>query len=81
MDKTKNLKSVKAGVIIAAVSVLIATANLIVASIMGPSVFLWSGLAIFFSTLTILLANLSSYRKKKKQLDEEGFEKNEKVVD
>ncbi len=76
MNKEKNLKSVKAGVIIAAVAVLIATANLIVASAMGPSVLLWSGIAIFFSTLTILFSNLSSYRKKKKQLDEEGAEKN-----
>lgn len=81
MNKEKNLKSVKAGVIIAAVAVLIATANLIVASSLEPSVFLWSGIAIFFSTLTILFANLSSYQKKKKLLDSEAPEKNEKGID
>ncbi len=75
MNKENNLKSVKAGIIIAIVAVGIAAANLIVSSFVSNPVFFWSGLAIFFSTLAILFANLSSYRKKKKQLVEEGTEK------
>ena len=81
MNKDKNLKSVKAGVIVAAIAVAVAAANLAVSCFAENSVFLWTGLAIFFSTLTILFASLSSYRKKKKQLEEEAAEKIEKVVD
>ncbi len=81
MNKDTNLRSVKAGVIIAVVAVVVAATNLAVSCFADNSVFFWSGLAIFFSTLTILFANLSSYRKKKKQPEEEASEKNEKVVD
>ncbi len=81
MSKEKHLKSVKAGVIVAAVAVLVSTANLIVASFVSNTVFFWSGIAIFFSTLAILFANLSSYQKKKKQLAGEASEKNEKGID
>ncbi len=81
MNKEKHLKSVKAGVIVAAVAVLVATVNLILACTLGTSVFMWSGLAIFFSTVTILFANISSYQKKKKQPEGEVSEKNEKGID
>lgn len=81
MTNKKTLNSVKAGVIIAVVAVLIATANLIVSTFTRDTVFLWTGLTIFFGTLTILLVNISAYRKKKKRLEEEAAEKNEKVVD
>jgi Flp pilus assembly protein TadB len=66
----KTIKQSKLGVIIAAAAVIIAVINLIVSSLTDKAVYLWTALALLFSTLTILLVNLSSYRKRIKQTEQ-----------
>jgi hypothetical protein len=66
----KTIIQSKLGVIIAAAAVIIAGINLIVSSLTDKAVYLWTALALLFSTLTILLVNLSSYRKRIKQTEQ-----------
>jgi Kef-type K+ transport system membrane component KefB len=67
MNNSKQIRQSKIGVIIAAAAVMIAAINLTVASFASQTVYVWTALTLLFSTLTILLVNLSSYRKRIKQ--------------